>query len=266
MISVKRSLLGRVFDLFTLRLLLEQIGLALLVFALFALWLRVPDASAMDVIGSLLLAFLVLGLAGAGESSLMLRLCGSPRTARRLARGAVILAVAAALWFGADALLTRLEMNNGLRAGYLNSRLPHSMRNLFSYARIFVWLGWIGIILRCIGAGVLALLAFAAVTSARPIRSVVRPLRSGAYWIAVLLGLPLAVALTGALLRWTPGHGVNAEIFSLIVRLGLVAVLDGALVSLLLAILALCVCEADLVYTTPAGTPDASQPRTSPIP
>ena len=42
----------------------------------FDLWLHVPDASAIEVIGSVLLAFLIVSIAGVGESAIVLQLCG----------------------------------------------------------------------------------------------------------------------------------------------------------------------------------------------
>jgi len=93
----------------SVRLVLQQIGLALLVFLLYALWLRVPDASALDVIGSALLALLAVAVAGAGESALLLRLAGRARTPERLLRGALLLLAGAVLWFGWTALLNHLR-------------------------------------------------------------------------------------------------------------------------------------------------------------
>ena len=60
----------------------EQIGLALLVFLLYVLWLRMPDASVLDVVGSVVLALIILAVAGAGESAIMLRVAGPCSHAR----------------------------------------------------------------------------------------------------------------------------------------------------------------------------------------
>jgi hypothetical protein len=78
------------------RLVLQQLGLALLVFLLYALWLRMPDASVIDVIGSVVLALVILVVAGVGESSLILRLVGTARSPRGLLRGSLLLFVGAA--------------------------------------------------------------------------------------------------------------------------------------------------------------------------
>ena len=56
------SVLRPALTLFSIRLVLEQIGLALLVFLLYVVWLRMPDASVLDVIGSAVLALVVLAV------------------------------------------------------------------------------------------------------------------------------------------------------------------------------------------------------------
>ncbi len=257
------SPLRQALALLTARLVLQQIGLALLVLALFAVWLRIPDASAVDVIGSVLLAVIVLAVAGAGQASLFLRLCPQPRSMRGLVRGALAILLAVALWFAWDILLIRIEAHNQLRAGYLNSRFPHSMRNLFSYGHLLLWLTWIGTALRWIGGGVLGIAAFAALTAPHPARSAWAALRSGTYWIALLAGGTLANVLTNRLLHWTPGHGLHREMLGLAIRLVLVALLNGTVVSLLLTILAARICGIDSRYAIPGGTPDVSQPRTA---
>ena len=249
--------------LLSLRLVLEQIGLALLVFALFALWLRIPDASAINVLGSVLLAILIVAVAVAGESSLILRLCGCGRPPRRLLRGALILLAAALLWFGWNALLTPFETRSGLYAGYLNSRLPHQARTLFSYPHILQGLSWLTTILRVFGAGVLAIFAFPLIASAHPARAIRSSLHSGVFWIALLLGGILVPALTRWLVGWTPGHGLRPELLSLVARLTVVVLLNAAVVSLLLTLLAERVRETDLLYSTPGGTPADNHPRTA---
>lgn len=251
-------------------LVLQQIGLALLVFLLYALWLRVPDASAFDVTGSALLALLVMAVAGGGESALMLRLAGRARTPDRLLRGALLLLAGAVLWFGWSALLDHLrgsyDSNDLLWAGYLNSRFPHQLRSSFSYSHILSWLGWMWTMLGWIGAGLIAIAVFAGTASLRPLRAAGCALQSITYWAALVAGTIAATAITGALVNWTPGHGLRAEMLSLVLRLAAAALVDTAMLCLLLAILAACVHrsdEAGASYSTPAGTPDLSQPRTA---
>jgi hypothetical protein len=253
----------------SVRLVLQQIGLALLVFLLYALWLRVPDASALDVIGSALLALLAVAVAGAGESALLLRLAGRARTPERLLRGALLLLAGAVLWFGWTALLNHLrgsyDSNDVLWAGYLNSRFPHQLRNSFSYVHILSWLRWMWAVLGWIGAGLVAIAVFAGTASVRPLRAAGCALRSITYWAALVAGTMAATAITGALVNWTPGHGLRVEMLSLVLRLAAAALIDAAVVCLLLAILAACMYQSDEAgapYSTPAGTPDLSQPRT----
>ena len=264
-LSTLRSALARM----SVRLVLQQIGLALLIFLLYALWLHVPDASALDVIGSALLALLAVAVAGAGESALLLRLAGRARMPERLLRGALLLLAGAVLWFGWNALLDHLrgsyDSNDLLWAGYLNSRFPHQLRNSFSYGHILSWLRWMWAMLGWIGAGLIAIGVFAGSASVRPLRAAGCALRSITYWAALVAGTMAATAITGALVNWTPGHGLRVEMLSLVLRLAAVALVDAAVVCLLLAILAACVHrsdEAGAPYSTPAGTPDLSQPRT----
>jgi len=267
--STLRSALGQM----SVRLVLQQIGLALLVFLLYALWLHVPDASAFDVIGSAVLGLMVIAVAGGGEFAIALPLAGRARTPGRLARGAVLLLVGAVLWFGWSTLLDHLRgpyhANDNLWAGYLNSRFPHQLRNVFSYRHILLWLGWMWAILGWIGTGLIAIFAFTGTASAQPLRAMAHALRSVTYWVAVVVGGMAASAITSALIGWTPGHGLRVEMLSLVLRLIATILVDAVVVCLLLAILGACVRrtnEARAAYSIPAGTPDASQPRTVDIP
>jgi hypothetical protein len=259
------SVLRRAFALMSVRLVLQQIGLAVLVFLLYALWLRVPDASVLDVAGSVCLALIVILAAGAGESMLMLRLADRPRTAGRRLRGTLLLLAGTALWFGWSALLEHLRgdynSNDNLWAGYLNSRLPHQLRNVFTYQHILLWLGWMWTALLWIGAGIVAAFVFAGTVSTRPSRA--------AYWCFVVLVATAASVFSGAVLGWTPGHGLRVEMMSLVVRLTTVVLVDAVVVCLGLAMLAAFARESDepgVAQSTVAGTPDDSQPRTAEAP
>jgi hypothetical protein len=267
------SVIREALTLLSFRLLLGQIGLALLVFLLSALWLRVPDASALDVAGSLMLAMIVLAVAGGGESWIILRLCARTRTPGRLIRGALLLLIGAILWFGWSMLLDHLRIKDSLRAGYLNSRFPHSLRNLFSYGHILLWLGWMWTALEWVGAGVVGIFVFTATASLQPRRAQASALRSATYWLALIFGTTLAVMLTGSLMQWTPGHGLRVEMLSLLLRLSTVTFVDAAVVCLLLAVLAVCVRRSSskeevsgLPHSTPEGMPDTSHPRTAESP
>lgn len=259
--------------LFSVRLLLQQVGLALLVFALSLIWLRIPDASAIDIAGSVLLALIVIAIAGAGESALILRLADQGRTPVRLVRGTVLLLLGAALWIACSTLFDNLQANDTLRAGYLNSQSPHSLRNVFSYDHALLWFGWIWSLLQAICIGLITLFAVIATASSQPLRAIKRALHSPAYWIATAVGIPCAVALTIGLMRWTPAHGLRIEALSLVLRLGFILLADGVVACLLLAILTACARQENVqgflhgdssnaVHSTPGGTPEESQPRT----
>jgi hypothetical protein len=257
------SVLRPALKLLGVRLVLQQIGLALLVFLLYALWLRIPDASAIDVIGSVVLALIVLAVAGVGESSIILHLVGVARTHGKLLRGATLLLASVVLWFGWSVLLDHMHGNEYLRAGYLNSRFPHQLRNFFSFEHLMLWLGWMWTAFAWIGAGVIGLLVFIFTASTRPLGSVRRALRCLTYWIALVLGAIDATVIAGSLIEWTPGHGLGIEMLSLVLRLSLAVIINATVVCLLLAILAACVHQVDASYATPGGTPDESQPRTA---
>lgn len=256
------SVLRPALALMNARLVLQQIGLALLVVALSAVWLRVPDASVADVTGSALLALIVLATAGTGQAAIVLRLSGYVPAPARLLRGALLLLAGAALWFAWATLINHLHSADSLRAGYLNSRFLHSLRNFLSFDNILLWLGWMWVALAWIGGGAIALVAFTATASRRPLEASSRALRCPTYWIAVLFGATAATAISGSLMRWTPGHGLRVEALSLLLRLTLALLVDGTVVCLLMAILAVSVRRTDAIYFTPEGTPEESHPRT----
>jgi hypothetical protein len=242
------SVLRGALSLLSVRLVLAQIGLALFVFLLYVVWLRMPDASVLEVIGSALLALIALAVAGAGESALMLHLAGRARTPGRLLRGTLLLLAGVALWFAWSALL--------------DPRFSHQLRYIFTFEHILLWLGWLWSTLAWIGAGLIALLGFSATAGAKPLRAVAVAARSVTYWAAVVLCAAGATVGTSSLLNWTPGHGLRVELMSLVLRLSLATFIDAILACFLLAVLGACVRRADAPYTTPAGTPEESQPRT----
>lgn len=245
--------------LFGVRFVLQQIALALGLFVLGVLWLRIPDANIFDIIGTIILALAIIALAGGGESFLLLRLTGQVPTRTKLLRGTLILIAAVILWFGWSAAINHLQAGNALRAGYENSRFSHSLRNVFSYRHIYLWLGWLDSILEWVGTGIIVLFAFCGLAATQPLSASLRALRCSTYWIALLVGVFLATAITSSLVNWTPGHGVRIELLSLILRLSLAVLVVAAIVSLLLAILAVCIRQT----AATAGTPEASQPLTT---
>jgi hypothetical protein len=245
-----------------IRLVLAQLGLVAGVLLLFLLWLRMPDASILEVAGSALLALLVVFAAGAGESRLILGLCARPIALHKLVRGTLLLIVDVALCLAWSAWLAHLSLQDPLRAGYLNSQAPHQLRNLLTFEHILLWLGWMWSAITWIGAGLLAALIFPLVAGGRPLRAALIAVRSPSFWLALLVGTASATLLTGALMAWMPLHGLRAEMISLALRLAVAALFDGVVACWILAILAVCVRRADAAYSASGGGPDASQPRT----
>jgi hypothetical protein len=251
-------------SLLTSRLALQQIALGLIVFLLSLAWLRIPDATILEVIATTLLALIILALAAGGETWIILHLSATIVTPKRVLRGALLVLAGIALWFLWTALLDLLRTNDSLRAGYYNSRFPASMRNVFSYAHILQWLEDFWTALAWIGAGILTLLVFTATASVKPLRAMLCALRSVTYWLTVALGVIAATLITSALVDWVPGHTLRVELVSLVLRLTLATLVDATILCLVLAVLAVCVRESD--HTTPAGTPEVSHPRTTEIP
>jgi hypothetical protein len=251
--------------LVSVRLVLAQLGLVAGVFGFFLLWLRMPDASILELAGSGLLVVLVVSAAGLGESRLILRLAGRPLKLSSFVRGALLMFVGVALWFVWSAWFAHVSSNDPMRAGYLNSRVPHQLRNLLSFEHILLWLGWMWSTIKWLGGGLLATLIFPLVAGGRPIRATLIIVRSASFWFTLLVGTTVATLFTGALMEWMPRwnllRGLWVEMFSLGLRLTVVALFDGIVACWLLATLAVCVRRADSGYATSAGGPDDSQPR-----
>jgi hypothetical protein len=261
------SVLRSALTLLSVRLVLAQIGLALLVFLFYVAWLRMPDASVLEVIGSALLGLIALAVAGAGESALVLHLAGRARTPGRLLRGTLLLLAGAALWFAWSALMGHVRgdynQNEIKLAGYLNSRPPYALRYLFTYENILRWIEWILELLGWIVAGAIFLLVFSGTASLRPMRAAAMLLRSVIYWCVVVVVSVGTTLLTTSLMQWTPGHGLRVEMAGLALRLSVATLIDAILACFLLAVLGAYVMRADASYATPAGTPNESQPRTA---
>jgi hypothetical protein len=253
-------------DLVRVRIVAMQIALAAVVFALAVVWLRLPDSSALDVIATVLLGLLLLAIASCGELAIMLRLCGRPAQRAAMLKGAPLVLAGVALWFAWAALIGHFQASDSLLAGYLNSRFPASLRNVFSYSHVTMSLEWTASAIKWIGTGVLAVVVYSAAASTHPASAIRCALRSATYWIALVVCGLAAPLLTGLLMNWTPGHGLRIETVSLILRLSTATVLDAVIAVFVLAVLAACMVQSDSTYATPAGGPDASQPRTTETP
>jgi hypothetical protein len=248
------------------RMIASQIGLALLVFALAIVWLHVPDSSALYLIATVVLGVGIVALASVGEVALMLRLCRRSMTRGRLLQGALLLIVGTALWVAWYVCIDHFRAKDILRAGYWNSRFPASLRNFFSFPRIYQWLEWMWSALDWFGAGILAVLVFAVTAGERTANAIKSALFSITYWAILIVGSLAAPILTDFLMGWTPGHGLAIETFSLFLRLSIAITADATIVVLVLTVVAACILQSDANHEAPAGAPEVSQPRTTGIP
>jgi hypothetical protein len=228
------AILRRARGLFRLRLLLQQLGLAAIVSILFVLWLRVPDASVLEEVLSLIMAIVIAILALGGESFLLLQTCPiSYSDSRiRIQIGAVALAVSLLLWFAWSALLDHWSTNSSLLAGYLNSRTSAHYRNFLNYNHLYDWLEDLWTVLRWFASGLLLAASLAVLLALRRGRAALRLAFSFTYWIVFALAAVIGSHLTHALLQWTPGHGLPVESISLVLRLGAVMLVDLSLICL----------------------------------
>lgn len=242
---------------------LWQIALAALLALLVAGWLHVPDANAFEVLVSILLGLLIAVVAGVGESLIALRMTGRPTTARRLLFGTSVVLVAALAWYAISLGIDHLDAQGGLWAGYLNSRFPASLRNLFSYLHLYLLLSWTWSALQWITAGLLGAAAFALVTCGQPGRGLSTILRSGRYWLSLLLLAIVGAIVTDSILSWTPGRGLAVESFSLLLRLLIVIVLNAISIAFLMRSTARAILR---VQSAETDEPETSQPRTADMP
>lgn len=228
------AVLRRARSLLRLRLLLQQFGLAAVVFILFVLWLHLPDSNVLEEALSLFMALVIAIIALGGESFLLLQTCPISYTdgRKRIQIGALALLAAALLWFGWNTLLEHWSSSDSLLAGYLNSRASAHYRNFFSYSHLSDWLEDTWLVLRWFATGLLLAATLALLLAIRRGRATLRLLFSFTYWIVFALSAMIGSHLTHALLHWTPGHGLTIESISLVLRLSAVILVDLILVCL----------------------------------
>jgi len=241
--------------LLSLRFVLQQIALALVVMGLFVVWLRIPDSHAAYVMLTVLLGLFLVALAAGGETWLLLRLAGRENTRARLIRGGVALLVAAALGLAWLYWVEHLSSSDGLRAGYLNSQMPRGLRDWFSYQHLMAGLAFGWSLLEMLGLGLVLAIAFALATSEAPVASIKASLRSTTYWVVLLLSEFAVAPLASLLLQWKPGHGLWIESVSLLLRLLAVLLLCGCALSFVLAILAKRVRDSDVLMQSKPERP-----------
>ncbi|HZQ43215.1 MAG TPA: hypothetical protein VFA99_08175 [Acidobacteriaceae bacterium] len=266
MTAVRRAVWRDAACLLHLAWVLQQMALAVIVFVLSIVWLRLPDSNVLWVAVSLLLGLLILCVALGGETALLLRLARRTLTRARLLRGALLLLLAVLLWYIVGNAIDHLQAHDALRAGYYNSRFSASRRQLFTYEHLMTWLGWLWTAIRWIVLSLLGALFIAPVTAAQIRSAIARTAGSPTYWIATALLCFGGSAITAALVNWMPGHGLRVEMVSVALRLLCAFFIDGVLVCFVFAVIAECTRRSDLGYKAPDGTPVVSQPRTAEIP
>jgi hypothetical protein len=260
-----KGTLRSAFAYVTVRFVLLQLGLVLIVSLLFTAWLHIPDSGIIAVIATVLLAALILALGFCGEASILRELADSKRG--HIFSGAVALLLAAALWLAWSTWLNHFDSNDFTRAaGYANSRFPHSLRNVFSFQNLLRWLGWTWLALKWLGAGILLAIAVPLAQASRPVRAGLRVFFSLSYWMTLAVSAIIATLITQGMIEWTPGHGLRVEAISLVLRLGVVAIVDAALVCFVLAVITAVVIRFESRQAIPLGTPELSQPRSVDIP
>lgn len=242
---------------------LLQIAIAAVVALLVMGWLHIPDANLAEVSASIFVALIIAAVVGVSEAAVASRLTSGTVTRRRLLIGAVAILIAITLLYAFSLIIEHFSANDGLYAGYLNSRFPSSLRSVFSFEHLLVWLGWIWIALRWIVAGLLTPAAFACAACDAPAASTLAIYRSVKYWLALLLLTITGWVIADALLNWTPGHGLYVELPSLILRLLLVTTLNAAAFAWLLQTMASVILSR---YPAGTGDPAISHPRTADIP
>jgi len=271
MTNHSRSVLRDALSLVTVRFVAEQLGLALLVFGLFVVWLRVPDETLLELAASAALGLVVLAVAGLGEGLLILRIAGREITPGRLIRGALLVLAAAAIWFLWAGWIGHQVWDDPMRAGYLNSRLPRGLRHFFPFERLLLYLGWMWGVVAWIGAGVLAAVVFVMTAGEWRSRAGSIALRSPSFWLTVVVGMGVAAVASSALMHWTLVHGLRLELISLGLRLTAAVMVRAVVACWLLATVAVYVRRADAAYPAPeaatsGGGPEESQPRTAEAP
>jgi MFS family permease len=260
------GILRSALTLLSLRLILVQIALGMACFLLFSVWLNVPDASVLALVGSSLLGLVVFVGGALGETWLLLELAGQRRTRGRWIGGAFMLLGAVSLWLAFSGLVSHWSTYDWQVAGYLTSKTPSALRFELLYEHLDVALGWFWRALSWVGAGLIAAPAYSVIACGRPLRGIVATLRSLTFWVVLLVGSLAAGALTGLLLRWTPGHGFWIELTSLLLRLGLAIVLDAPVACLILCVPAACLRRVEEAYRNVAGGPETSQDLTAEAP
>ena len=201
------------------------------------LWLQVPDSHLWEVVFSILFAcgFLALLFWFYGEFlGRMLKLVREERWWLRW----ILLAAVIVVWWLLQMSIDKCFEHRELYAGYWTSRIPHFLRGLRTYEHLVLLQDWLYLSMRLIVTGLLLPVAVVAAIS-RLRENTKRILTAWSrwwYWVAVLACGWMAYVVSDRLLHWIPKHGLEIEIWSLLMRLGLVYTLDTLLACFVLAV------------------------------
>jgi hypothetical protein len=210
----------------------------LVLIMLAVLWLQIPDSHVWEFVFSILFACGLLALFFWCCSWVLKRMLKPAEKERRWLQW-ILLAAAIVAWLLLVMPIDRLLEHRALYAGYWTSRLPHWLRGLRTYEHLVVLQNWMYFSLRLAVTGLL--LPVAVVAGASRLRGSVGRIfgvwLQWWYWVAALVCGWIAFAVSGKLMDWTPGHGLMAEMLSLLVRLGCVFTLDVLLACFVLAVI-----------------------------
>jgi hypothetical protein len=202
------------------------------------LWLQIPDSHVWEFAFSILFVCGLLALFFWCCSWVFKRMLKPAEKERRWLQWILLAAVIVA-WLLLVMPIDRLLEHRALYAGYWTSRLPHWLRGLRTYEHLVVLQNWMYFSLRLAVTGLL--LPVAVVAGASRLRGSVGRIfgvwLQWWYWVAALACGWIAFAVSGKLMDWTPGHGLMAEMLSLLVRLGCVFTLDVLLACFVLAVI-----------------------------
>jgi hypothetical protein len=202
------------------------------------LWLQIPDSHVWEFAFSILFACGLLALFFWCCSWVFKKML-KPAEKERWWLQWILLAAVIVAWRLLQMPIDRLLEHSALYAGYWTSRLPHWLRGLRTYEHLAVLQDWVYFSLRLIVTGLL--LPVAIVAGASRFRGNAKRIfgvwLQWWYWVAVLVCGWIAFALSGNLMDWTPGHGLIAEMLSLLVRLGCVFTLDVLLACFVQAVI-----------------------------
>jgi hypothetical protein len=202
------------------------------------LWLQIPDSHVWEFAFSILFACGLVALFFWCCSWVFKRML-KPAEKERWWLQWILLAAVIVAWWLLQMPIDRLLEHRALYAGYWTSRLPHWLRGPHTYEHLLVLQDYVYFSLRLVVTGLL--LPVAVVAGASRLRGNAARIfgvwLQWRYWVVALVCGWIAFALSGKLMDWTPGHGLIAEMLSLLVRLCCVFTLNVLLTCFVLAVI-----------------------------